>query len=130
MRQRLLFLMTMFCACFVLLQTACSSSSQANSGGGNPVGMSNCDFTKKGAQQSCSLGSRTSLLYLPPATCSGALPIVIYLHGAPGDIYEGNNNGWPATAAKDCFIEVNAKGSILQTGVQSWHIYDDSNNYS
>jgi polyhydroxybutyrate depolymerase len=57
------------------------------------------------------------------------LPIVIYLHGAPGDIYEGNNNGWPATAAKDCFIEVNAKGSILSTGVQSWHIYNDSNNY-
>ena len=64
------------------------------------------------------LGSRTSLLYLPPATCSGALPVVIYLHGAPGDIHEGTNNGWPTTAAKDCFIEVNAKGSILSDGVE------------
>ncbi len=81
-------------------------------------------------QQSCSLGGRTSLLYLPPAACGGALPVVIYLHGAPGDIYEGNNRGWPATAAKDCFIEVNAMGSILSSGVESWHIYNDTSNYS
>ena len=91
--------------------------------------MSTCDFSMKGKQQSCSLAGRTSLLYLPPATCSGALPIVIYLHGAPGDIHEGTNNGWPTTAAKDCFIEVNAKGSILTSGVESWHIYNDSSNY-
>ncbi len=115
------------CACLALPQGGCGSS--AHSGGGNP-GTSNCDFTKKGAQQSCSLGSRTSLLYLPPATCSGALPVVIYLHGAPGDIHEGTNNGWPTTAAKDCFIEVNAKGSILSDGVESWHIYNDTSSYS
>ena len=71
-----------------------------------------------------------SLQFLPPTSCSGPLPIVIYLHGAPGDVNEGTNNGWPATAAKDCFIEVNAKGSILKTGVESWHIYNDTSNYS
>ena len=119
--------MAMFCACLALPLGGCGSS--ASSGGGNP-GTSNCDFTMKGAQQSCSLGARTSSLYLPPATCSGALPIVIYLHGAPGDISEGSNNGWPATAAKDCFIEVNAKGSTLSSGVESWHIYNDTSGYS
>jgi polyhydroxybutyrate depolymerase len=119
--------MAMFCACLALPQGGCGSS--ASSASGNP-GTSNCDFSKKGAQQSCSLAGRTSLLYLPPASCSGALPVVIYLHGAPGDIHEGNNNGWPATAAKDCLIEVNAKGSVLSSGVESWHIYDDTTGYS
>ncbi len=58
------------------------------------------------------------------------MPVVIYLHGAPGDIHEGTNFGWPATAAKDCFIEVNAKGSMLSDGVESWHIYNDTSSYS
>ena len=119
--------MAMFCLFLALPQGGCGSSNSY--GGGNP-GTSNCDFTMKGAQQSCSLGGRTSLLYLPSSSCTGALPIVIYLHGAPGDIHEGTNNGWPTTAAKDCFIEVNAKGSVLISGVESWHIYNDTSNYS
>jgi poly(3-hydroxybutyrate) depolymerase len=42
----------------------------------------------------------------------------------------GNQQWWPDTAAKDCFIEVNAKGSILLSGVESGHIYDDTTNYA
>jgi polyhydroxybutyrate depolymerase len=70
------------------------------------------------------------LLYLPATTCQNPLPVVIYLHGAPGGIYEGNNQGWPATAAQDCFIEVNAMGSVLSSGVESWHIYNDDSSYA
>ena len=121
--------MTLFPICLVLQQVACAPSAPSSAKGSGGA-ASSCDFTMRGGQQSCSLAGRTSLLYLPPATCSGALPIVIYLHGVPGDIHEGNNNGWPATAAKDCFIEVNARGSTLLSGAESWHIYNDTSNYS
>jgi len=130
MGQRSWLVMVLFTACLALEQVACAPSGSGSSGDSPGGTGASCDFTMQGAQQSCSLGGRTSLLYLPPASCGGPLPIVIYLHGAPGGISEGNNNGWPATAAKDCFIEVNAKGSLLKTGVESWHIYNDSNNYT
>ena len=130
MGQRSWLVMVLLSACLALEQVACGPSAPGSSGDSSQGPGSSCNFTMQGAQQSCSLGGRTSLLYLPPASCGGSLPIVIYLHGSPGDISEGNNNGWPATAAKDCFIEVNARGSLLKTGVESWHIYNDSSNYS
>lgn len=89
-----------------------------------------CDYNKKGTSQTCTLGGRVTYLHLPPSSCTGNLPIVIYLHGAGAHIWEGESRGLPATADKHCFIEVNAAGSILSTGLESWHIYNDTNNYT
>src|SRR5215469_6034181 len=87
MGQRSWLVLVLLSACLALEQVACGPSGPSSSGDSPGATGASCHFTMQGAQQSCSLGGRTSLLYLPPASCGGALPIVIYLHGAPGSIF-------------------------------------------
>ncbi len=85
-----------------------------------------CDFSQRGKSQTCTLTvggvTRQYLLYIP-AHLPAAPSMLIYLHGANGGLYEGQNNGWTTKAGKVGFIAAYPVALPNNSGLTSWNLY-------
>ena len=85
-----------------------------------------CDFSQRGTSQTCTLTvggvTRQYLLYIP-ANLPAAPSMLIYLHGANGGLYEGQNNGWTTKAGKVGFIAAYPQALPNNSGITSWNLY-------
>lgn len=85
-----------------------------------------CDFSQRGKSQICTLTvgsvSRQYMLYIP-SNLPAAPSLVIYLHGANGGLYEGQNLGWTTKAAKVGFIAAYPVALPNNSGITSWNLY-------
>ena len=85
-----------------------------------------CDFSKRGGSQTCTLSvngvTRQYLLYIP-ANLPLSPSLLIYLHGAHGGMWEGQNMGWSTKAAAAGFIAAYPQGLPNNSGITSWNLY-------
>ena len=85
-----------------------------------------CDFTKRGKSQTCTVTvngvTRQYMLYIP-STLPAAPSLLIYLHGARGGMYEGQNMGWTTKASQMEFIAAYPQGLANDSGATSWNLY-------
>lgn len=85
-----------------------------------------CDFSQRNTSQVCTLTlngvTRQYLLYIPKAVPASP-SLVVYLHGAHGGLYEGQNMGWTTKAAADDFIAAYPQGLPNSSGITSWNLY-------
>jgi polyhydroxybutyrate depolymerase len=91
------------------------------------IGVANaCDFSQRGTSQTCTLTvggvTRQYLLYIP-GDLPAAPSLLIYLHGANGGLYEGQNNGWTTKAGKVGFIAAYPQALPNDSGITSWNLY-------
>ena len=85
-----------------------------------------CDFSKRGKSQTCTVTvngvTRQYMLYVP-SNLPTAPSLVIYLHGARGGMYEGQNMGWTTKASQMGFIAAYPQGLANDSGATSWNLY-------
>jgi poly(3-hydroxybutyrate) depolymerase len=85
-----------------------------------------CDFTKRGTSQTCTVTvngvTRQYLLYIPK-TLPAAPSLLLYLHGAHGGMYEGQNLGWTTKASQMNFISAYPQALPNNAGITSWNLY-------
>lgn len=85
-----------------------------------------CDFTKRGSSQTCTVTvngvTRQYMLYIPK-TLPAAPSLLLYLHGARGGMYEGQNLGWTTKASQMSFISAYPQALPNNSGVTSWNLY-------
>jgi poly(3-hydroxybutyrate) depolymerase len=85
-----------------------------------------CDFSKRGTSQTCTVTvngvTRQYRVYIPP-TPPAAPSLVIYLHGARGGMWEGENMGWTTKAGKMGFVVAYPQALTNNAGITSWNLY-------
>ena len=85
-----------------------------------------CDFSQRGTSQTCTLTvngvTRQYLLYIPK-TLPSSPALLVYLHGAHGGMWEGQNMGWTTKAASADFIAAYPQGLPNNSGITSWNLY-------